>query len=314
MGVGTTVVTTFVVAVIFLIVRTFRVIPMRHHVVKERLGKFAGVLEPGFHFFVPFIDRASYTQEMREQALDIPPQSCITRDNIQVEVDGIVYLKVMDAKKASYGIADYRQASVNLAQTTMRSEIGKLDLDDTFSERDTINENIVREIDKASDPWGIKMIRYEIRNITPSGRVVDTMEKQMEAERAKRAAITVSTGKKESNILVSEGERQEAINLSEGAKQKRINEAEGQAEEIRLIAEAKARGVDMVAAAIKKPGGELAVKTQLVEQYLDQFGQILSKANVSVVPTHVASIRGVMDGISQIASGMNAPGTNGRGK
>ncbi len=312
MGVGTTVATTFVVGLIFLIVKTFRIIPTRHHVVKERLGKFAGVLQPGFHFFVPFIDRASYTQEMREQALDIPPQSCITRDNIQVEVDGIVYLKVMDAKKASYGIADYRQASVNLAQTTMRSEIGKLDLDDTFSERDRINENIVREIDKASDPWGIKMIRYEIRNITPSHRVIDTMEKQMEAERAKRAAITVSTGKKESNILVSEGERQEAINLSEGSRQKRINEAQGQAEEIRMIAEAKARGVDMVAAAIRKPGGELAVKTQLVEQYLEQFGQILSKANVSVVPSHVANIRGVMDGISHIASNVN--GTNGKGR
>lgn len=308
MGMGTTVLTTGVVVLIFLILKTFRIIPTRNHVVKERLGKFAGVLEPGFHFFVPVIDRASYTQEMREQALDIPPQTCITRDNIQVEVDGIVYLKVMDAKKASYGIADYRQASVNLAQTTMRSEIGKLDLDDTFSERDKINENIVREIDKASDPWGIKMIRYEIRNITPSHRVIDTMEKQMEAERAKRAAITVSTGKKESNILISEGERQEAINISEGSKQRRINEAEGQAKEITLVAEAQARGIDMVAAAIQKPGGALAVKTQLVEQYLERFGQIIEGSKVSVVPANVANIRGVMDGISHIANGMSGKG------
>ncbi len=308
MGVGTTLLTTGVLLLLFVLVKMFRVIPARNHVVKERLGKFAGVLPPGFHFFIPFIDRASYTQEMREQALDIPPQSCITKDNIQVEVDGIVYLKVVDAKRASYGIADYKRASVNLAQTTMRSEIGKLDLDDTFSERDKINENIVNEIDKASDPWGIKMIRYEIRNITPSHGVVDTMEKQMEAERAKRAAITVSTGKKESNILVSEGERQEAINHSEGSRQKRINEAQGQAAEIRMVADAQAEGIDLIAAAIRKPGGELAVKTQLVEQYLGRFGEIMGGAKVSVVPHEVANIRGVMDGLSQIAGGVKGKG------
>lgn len=302
----TTIVTLIGLGALYTFLKTFVVIPMRHNVIRERFGRYAGTLGPGFHIMIPFVDRPAYTHEMREQALDIPPQSCITKDNIQVEVDGVVYLKVMDAKKASYGIADYRAASVNLAQTTMRSEIGKLDLDDTFFEREKINENIVREIDKASDPWGIKMIRYEIRNITPSNRVVDTMEKQMEAEREKRAAITVSQGQKEAMIQVSEGQRQEAVNLSEGNKQRRINEANGQATEIRLIADAQARGLQMVAEAIQKPGGELAVKTQLVEQYLKEFGEILQKAKVSVVPSNVASIRGVMDGVAHVAKTMNS--------
>ena len=283
------------------VVKTFIVVPMRHNVVKERLGKYAGTLEPGFHFMVPFIDRKAYIQEMREEALDIPAQSCITRDNIQVEVDGIVYMKVMDAGKASYGIGNYRQAAVNLAQTTMRSEIGKLSLDQTFSEREVVNENIVREIDKASDPWGIKMIRYEIRNITPSDRVIDTMEKQMEAEREKRAAITTSEGEKEANINVSEGQRQQAINRSEGERQRTINEANGRAEEIRLIAEAQAESIRLVAEAIRQPGGQLAIRTQLVEEYLQRLGEILQSANVSVVPSEVANIRGLMDGISQVS-------------
>ena len=306
MGWLTTILTIGFLISLILVLKTFIVIPMRHNIIRERLGKYAGTLGPGFHFMIPLLDRAAYTHEMREQALDIPPQSCITKDNIQVEVDGVVYLKVMDAKKASYGIANYRAASVNLAQTTMRSEIGKLDLDDTFFEREKINENIVREIDKASDPWGIKMIRYEIRNITPSRRVVDTMEKQMEAEREKRAAITVSQGQKEAKIQISEGQRQEAVNLSEGEKQRRINEANGQATEIRLIAEAQARGLQMVSEAIQKPGGDLAVRTQLIEQYLKEFGNILRNAKVSVVPSNVASIRGVMDGVAHVAKTMNS--------
>ncbi len=290
--------------VIFFVTRTFIVVPMRETVVKERLGKFAGQLTPGFHFMIPFVDRAAYRQEMREQVIDIPPQTCITRDNIQVEVDGVVYLKVVDAGKASYGIGNYRIASINLAQTTMRSEIGKLTLDETFSEREQINDNIVREIDKASDPWGIKMIRYEIRNITPSPQVIQTMEKQMEAERNKRAAITVSTGQREAKILVSEAERTEAVNLSEGEKQKRINEAQGRASEIRLLANAQAESVRLIAGAIQKPGGDLAVKSQLMEQYLTELGRILSVSRVSVLPTQVASLRGLMDGIARVADGM----------
>jgi regulator of protease activity HflC (stomatin/prohibitin superfamily) len=280
--------------------RTFIVVPMRENVVKEKLGKFAGVLGPGFHFMWPVLDRAAYRHEMREQVIDIPPQTCITRDNIQVEVDGIVYLKVMDAQKASYGISNYRLATINLAQTTMRSEIGKLTLDETFSEREAINDNIIREIDKASAPWGVKMVRYEIRNISPSKRVIETMEKQMEAERAKRAAIVVSSGQKEAKIQISEGERTQAVNLSEGEKQKRINEAEGKAAEIRLVAEATAEGARLVAEAIRKPGGELALQTQLVEQYIQEMGKVLETAEVTVVPPQLASLKGLVEGLSRL--------------
>ena len=214
-----------------LLLRMFRVIPMRALATKERLGAFKGVLKPGFHFIVPFIDRISYIHDSREQVIDIPKQRCITRDNVEIDVDGIVYLKVTDAQKASYGIGNYHAAVISLAQTTMRSEIGKLNLDDTFRERDKVNEKIVHEIDKASEPWGIKFIRYEIRSLDPSANMLNTMEKQMEAERQKRADITFAQGEKQARINVSEGEKQAAINLSEGEKQKRINEAEGRSRE-----------------------------------------------------------------------------------
>lgn len=282
--------------------KTFLVVPMREHVIKERLGKYSATLQPGFHFMVPFIDRGAYHQEMREQTINVPSQSCITRDNIQVEVDGFVYLKVINAYKASYGIGDYIQASVNLAQTTMRSEIGKLTLDETFSERDRINENIVREIDKASEPWGVKMIRYEIMNITPSRRVIDTMEKQMEAERDKRAEIVISTGHREAQILMSEGHKLEAINHSEGEKTRRINEATGHAEQIRILADASAEGLRLIADAIQKPGGSAAVKAQLLEQFIEEYGHVLETANVSVVPADLARVKGVFEGLGEVTS------------
>jgi regulator of protease activity HflC (stomatin/prohibitin superfamily) len=208
-----------------IIFKTIIIVPERENVIVERLGKFLDVLKPGLYFLIPFFDKAAYRQEIREQVIDIPPQSVITSDNIQVEVDGLLYLKVMDAKKASYGIANYLAASVNLAQTTMRSEVGKLTLGEVFSERDKVNAKIIAEIDKASDPWGVKVLRYEVKDITPTKHVIETLEKQMEAEREKRAEITRATAEKEKLINVSEGQRQMAINLSEGAKQKRINEA-----------------------------------------------------------------------------------------
>lgn len=291
-----------VFAVLWFFSRTFVIVPMRENVVKERLGKFAGVLEPGLHFMIPMLDRAAYRHEMREQCIDIPPQACITRDNIQLDVDGIVYLKVVDAMKAAYGIGNYRRATINLAQTTMRAEIGKLSLDQTFCEREKINEAIIREIDKASAPWGVKMIRYEIRNISPSKRVIETMEKQMEAERGKRASIVVSAGQKEARIEISEGERQEAVNLSEGEKLRRINEANGRAAEIRLVAEAQAEGTRLIADAVRKPGGELALRTQLVEAYMQEFGRILDTSQVSVVPPQVAGVKSVVEGLSQVTS------------
>ena len=275
------------------------VVPMRQNCVLERFGNFRRVLGPGFHLLVPLLDKIAYRHEMREQVLDIPAQSCITKDNIQVAVDGLVYLKVMDAQRASYGIGDYRLASINLAQTTMRSEIGKLTLGDTFYERDRLNESIVREIDKASDPWGIKVLRYEIRNISPSKHVVHTLEKQMEAERAKRAEITLATADKESKILVSEGYRQEAINVSEGEKQKRINEAIGRAKEIEILAEASAEGLQRVAKATQKPGGEYAVKMRLIEDFIGRMGEVMNGANVSVLPADLAHLKGILTALNQ---------------
>lgn len=291
--------TVFVLLVLIIVWKLMVIVPMRQSCVLERLGSFRRVLEPGFHLVVPFLDKVAYRHEIREQVFDIPAQSCITRDNIQVTVDGLVYLKVMDAKRASYGIGDYRLASVNLAQTTMRSEIGKLTLGDTFYERDKLNESIVREIDKASDPWGIKVMRYEIKNIAPSEQVVHTLEKQMEAEREKRADITLATAEKESKILVSEGYRQEAINISEGEKQKRINEAVGRAQEIEILAEASAEGLQKVAAAIKKPGGDYAVTMRLVEDFIGRMGQVMNGADVSVLPADLAHIKGVLTALNQ---------------
>jgi len=285
-----------------IIVKLILVVPMKEVCIVERLGKFRAVMQPGMHFLIPFIDRVAYRHETREQVLDIPAQSCISRDNIQIDVDGLVYIQVMDGAKASYGIEDYRRASINLAQTTMRSEIGKLSLSQTFSEREELNETIVREIDKASDPWGIKVLRYEVRNITPSPNVIHTLEKQMEAEREKRAEITLAKAEKESTINLSEGERQEAINLSEGDKQKRINEAEGKAREIEILAQATAEGMNLVAKAASKPGGDKAIQMRLLQQFINQTGVILDKADVSVVPSELAKIEGFFEGLNSVAT------------
>lgn len=295
-----TVLLIFFIIMFVIVTRLFIIVEMREEVIQERLGKYKRTLSPGFHFMIPFVDRAAYRQEMREQVIDVPSQTCITKDNIEVAVDGLVYLKVMDSHRASYGISDYVAAAVNLAQTTMRSEIGKITLDDTFSERDMMNENIVEEIDKAADPWGIKVMRYEIKNISPSNDIVDTMEKQMEAEREKRAEITNSVGFREARINESKGEQQSQILISEAQRQRRINEAKGRAKEIELIATATANGIRRVANAIEKPGGEIAVKTKLVEQYINQFGKIISSTNVSVLPTETANLKTFFEGVGTI--------------
>lgn len=291
-----------IIITFFIFTRLFIIVEMREEVIQERLGKYKMTLKPGFHFMIPFVDRAAYHQEMREQVIDVPSQTCITKDNIEVSVDGLVYIKVMDSYKASYGILNYKAASVNLAQTTMRSEVGKLTLDDTFSERDSMNENIVREIDKAADPWGVKVLRYEIRNISPSKLIVDTMEKQMEAEREKRAEITNSEGHRQARINESEGEQQSQVLISEAQRQRRINEAKGRAQEIELVATATAKGLRRVAEAISKPGGETAVKTKLVEQYIDEFGKILKISKVSVLPTETANLKTFFEGVGKISS------------
>ena len=286
-----------VVVTLFILKNMFIIVQEQNKVIQERLGKYHATLSPGFHFMIPFVDRAAYIHEIREQVLDVPSQSCITSDNIQVEVDGLVYLQVVDAANASYGIADYRNASVNLAQTTMRSEVGKIDLDTTFSERDLLNTNIVREIDRASDSWGIKVLRYEIKNIEPSMHIVETMEKQMEAERTKCAEITISDGQRTAIVLISEGNQIEAVNLSEGEKQRRINEAHGKAQEIELVAVATADGVRVMAEAIAQPGGNQAVKVQLAEQFIREYGKVLSEAKVSVLPSDLANFKSLIQTI-----------------
>jgi regulator of protease activity HflC (stomatin/prohibitin superfamily) len=286
--------------ILFIVVKLELIVPMKEVCIIERLGKFRAIMRPGLHFLIPFIDRVAYRHETREQVLDIPSQSCISRDNIQIEVDGLVYIQVMDGAKASYGIEDYRRACVNLAQTTMRSEIGKLKLGQTFSERDTLNETIVREIDKASDPWGIKMLRYEVRNITPSANVIHTLEKQMEAERRKRAEITLAEADKESTINLSQGERQEAINISEGDKQRQINEAHGFAKEIEILTQATAEGMNMIAKASISPGGDKAIKMRLLEQFIKQTGLILKTADVSIMPAEMAKLEGFFEGMDKV--------------
>lgn len=295
---------------IFIVTKVFTIVEMREEVIKERLGKYNKTLKPGFHFLIPFVDREAYHQEMREQVIDVPSQTCITKDNIEVEVDGLVYVKVMDSYKASYGIGNYELAAINLAQTTMRSEIGKITLDDTFSEREQMNERIVREIDKASDPWGIKVMRYEIRNIRPSDNLIHTLEKQMEAERQKRAEITESTGTRDSRINESQGERQSAILISEAKRQKRINEARGKAKEIELVATATAKGVQRIADAIQKPGGDLAVKTKLIEQFIAQLGNIIQKSKVSVLPVETANLKTFFEGVEKVSNHTNPVADN----
>jgi regulator of protease activity HflC (stomatin/prohibitin superfamily) len=281
-------------------------VPMRHSYVVERLGRFRKVLEPGLHFLVPFIDNVRFKHEIREQVFDIPSQTCITQDNMQVEVDGLVYLKVTDAKKATYGIGDYRNAAINLAQTTMRSEIGKLSLGHAFSERDELNSRIVKEIDRASESWGIKVLRYELKNIRPSKHIVLTLEKQMEAEREKRAEITLATADKESRIKLSEGEKIEAINISEGERQKRINLAKGRAAEIELLAGATAEGIKLVAGAINEPGGNESVKMLLLEQFIDEVGHVMKNAKVSFLPAEMGNIRAAFEGFDQMTNPLAA--------
>lgn len=266
------------------------VVPQRTQYVIERLGKYSRTLDAGLHLLVPFWDRVAYRHSLKEDALDVPKQSCITKDNITVDVDGIMYLQVVDAKSASYGIENYRYAVAQLAQTTLRSEIGKIELDRTFEERESINGAVVAAIDKASVPWGIKVLRYEIKDIMPPASVKDALEKQMRAERERRATVATSEGERQSQINVSEGERQSKINLSEAEKLRQINEAEGKARQIELIAEATANGIRKVAEAIGAAGGSDAVRLRLAEQYIQEFGRIAKEGNTLIVPAPVGDV------------------------
>ena len=284
------------IVILFLIILLsyVKIVPQRSAYIVERFGKYKATLVAGFHVLVPFVDKIRYRHTLKEQAIDVASQICITKDNIAVEVDGILYLQVIDPKKASYGIDDYRFASIQIAQTTMRSIIGKLELDKTFEERETINTSIVQAVDTASDPWGVKVTRYEVKNITPPQSIKDAMEKQMRAEREKRATIAESEGAKQAKINVSEGDKQELIKRSEGEKQKRINEAEGRAAEIEKVAMATAKGIKEIASAINDKGGKDAVNLRIAEQYLGEFGKLASANNSLIIPSNLADISSVI--------------------
>jgi len=276
--------------ILIVFAKTIRIVAQKEAFIIERLGKYTNTLEAGFHILMPFVDKLAYKHTLKEQAVDVPPQTCITKDNISVEMDGILYLQVVDPRKASYGIDDYRFASIQLAQTTMRSVIGRLELDKTFEERDSINISVVNAVDKASDPWGVKVTRYEVKNIEPPHSIKDAMEKQMRAEREKRALIAESEGDKQAKINRAEGERQELIARSEGEKQKRINEAEGRAVEIMRVATATAKGISSIAEALNHKGGIEAVNLRVAEQYLSEFGKLAATNNTMIIPNNLGDI------------------------
>jgi regulator of protease activity HflC (stomatin/prohibitin superfamily) len=275
---------------VVVVVKTATVVPQQSAYVVERLGRFHAALEAGFHVLLPFVDAIRYRHTLKEQAYEIPEQICITRDNVQVAVDGVLYLKVLDPERASYGISDYHFAISQLAQTTLRSEIGKIELDRTFEERGHINVQIVNELDKATMPWGVKVLRYEIKNITPPKDVIAAMEKQMRAEREKRAVILASEGERDAAVNVAEGRKQQVIKGSEANRQQQINEAEGQASAILAVAHATAKGLHTVGEAIDTPGGDAAVKLRVAEQYVEQFGHLAKSGNTLVLPANLSDI------------------------
>ena len=302
------VVLAFAILVVFF--KSVVVVPQQSAYVVERLGNFHGVLGAGFHVLMPFVDVIRYKHSLKETPFDIPEQICITRDNVQVAVDGIIYLRVLDAQKASYGISNYTFAIIQLSQTALRSEIGKIELDRTFEERTHINIQVVTELDKASEPWGVKVLRYEIKNITPPKDVLAAMEKQMRAEREKRAVILTSEGVRDAAINTAEGQKQQVIKQSEAERQKKVNEAEGQASAILAVATATGEGIRKVADAIQAPGGFQAVQLRVAESYITEFGKLAKTTNTMILPINVADIAGVIGtAMNVIRQGNQAGGT-----
>lgn len=306
MSAGTLVVLFLALLVLYVIAKTAVVVPQQSAYVVERLGKYSDTLNAGFHILLPFIDTIRYRHSLKETAVDIPEQVCITRDNVQVAVDGILYLKVLNPERASYGISDYHFALSQLAQTTLRSEIGKIELDRTFEMRTNINIQVVNELDKASEPWGVKVLRYEIKNITPPKDVLNAMEKQMRAEREKRALILTSEGERDAAINQAEGGKQQVIKASEAKKQQQINEAEGAAAAILAIAQATAEGLRKVADAVQTPGGQQAVQLRVAEQYITQFGELAKTNNTLILPASVSDV-GSMIAVAMSAIRQTAP-------
>jgi len=282
------------VLALFVVYRTAVVVPQQSAYVVERLGRYHATMNAGFHILVPFVDVIRYRHTLKESAHDIAAQVCITRDNVQVGVDGVLYLKVLNPERASYGISDYLFAITQLAQTTLRSEVGKIDLDRTFEERTTINISVVSELDKASESWGVKVLRYEIKNIQPPADVLAAMEKQMRAEREKRAVVLTSEGVRDANINTAEGAKQQVIKASEATRQQQINEAEGQAQAILAVATATAEGIRRVADAIRTDGGMEAVQLRVAEQYVEQFGNLAKQTNSVIVPATVSDLAGMI--------------------
>lgn len=280
--------------VIIVLAKTAVVVPQQNAYIVERLGKYSGTLNAGFHILVPFMDVVRYRLSLKEDAIDIPEQICITKDNVQVGVDGVLYMKILNPERASYGIADYTFAITQLAQTTLRSEVGKIELDRTFEERTNINTAVVSELDKATEAWGVKVMRYEIKNITPPKDVLAAMEKQMRAEREKRAVILNSEGTRDAAINTAEGSKQQVIKASEATKQQHINEAEGQAAAILAVAEATAEGIRKIAESIQAPGGFEAVQLRVAEQYIEQFGKMAKEANTLVLPANLSDVGSIL--------------------
>jgi len=299
MEVGFVLALLFVFFLVLAVAKTARIVPQRSAYVVERLGKYAKTLEAGFHILVPFVDRVAYRHTLKEEVIDVPRQMCVTKDNIQVVVDGILYLQVLDPHAASYGVHDYRRATENLAQTTLRSVIGKIELDKTFEERETINRQVVTALDEAAEPWGVKVMRYEIADIELPATIQDALEKQMRAERERRAVVAQSEGERQAKINVSEGMRQETINLSEADKMRQINEAEGRSEEIRLIADATAQGLERVAEAIRKEGGKEAVSLRVAEQYVKEFGKLAQTNNTMILPAELSDMGAAVAAITK---------------
>lgn len=286
--------------IVIAIVKGARVVPQKQAHVVERLGKYSRTLDAGFHVLVPFVDRIVARHSLKEQVIDVPSQMCITRDNISIEIDGVLFLQVLDPVRASYGVDNYLFAARQLAQTTLRSEIGKMDLDRTFEERDSINANIIAALDKASEPWGLKIMRYEISNINPPPTVKDALEKQMRAERERRAQVAMSEGDREARINVAEGHKQETIKQSEALKQKQINEAEGKAKEIELLATATAEGIYRIGQAISQPGGREAVNLRVAEQYVNEFGKLASTNNTMIIPSNLSDVGGMVASLGKV--------------
>lgn len=300
----TTAIILFIVALIF-VAKTLKVVPQQTAVVIERLGRYHGTLNPGLNIVVPFVDRVAYRHDLREIALDVPSQVCITKDNTQLGVDGILYFQVTDARLASYGSSDFVLAITQLAQTTLRSVIGRMELDKTFEERDDINRTVVAALDEAASNWGVKVLRYEIKDLTPPKEILHAMQAQITAEREKRALIAASEGRKQEQINIATGEReasiqrsqgqmQAAINESEGEKQAAVNRAEGEAEAIRLVARATAEAIHMVAQTVRQPGGAEAVNLKVAEQYIEAFGNIAKQGNTMILPANAADVAGLV--------------------